>query len=58
MHERVQVEGAAAIARQEQAPLGPKVTAVDPVLSEVSVVQILSPRLLHDKIEESPQLAI
>ena len=58
MHERVQVEGAAAIARQEQAPPGPEVTAVCLIQSEVSVVRILAPRLSHDEIEETPQLAI
>jgi hypothetical protein len=58
MHERVQVEDAAAIDRQEHAPQGPKISAVGPVLSKVCVAWILAPCLEHDKVQESPQPTI
>ncbi len=58
MHERVQIEAAAAIARQERAPPGPEVPAVGPILGEIRSAWILALHLQHDKVETSPQLTV
>jgi hypothetical protein len=58
MHERVQIEAAEAIARQEHAPPGPEVQAVGPILGDIRSAWVLAPRLQHDKVETSPQVTV
>ncbi len=58
MHEQVQIEAAAAIARQEHAPPGPKIPAVAPLLGEICSAWILAPHLQHDKVEAPPKITI
>jgi hypothetical protein len=58
MHDQVQIEAAAAIARQEHAPPGPKIPAVAPLLGEICSAWILAPHQQHDKVEAPPKITI